>query len=370
LKKRNRTEDCLFRSIPFLTWITIMTGLSTLRQELESAQAQALADFSRADTPQGLYEIRTQYLGKKGKVKAILKGLGSLPPEDRPAAGQVANQVADALEEAYQQRLVELKALEARRRLEADETDITLPGAWSRRGAVHPLIRVQLEIEELFYSMGYDIADGPEIELEYYNFEALNFPPDHPARDMQDTFFMKSGHVLRTHTSPVQVRYMETHTPPLRMIAPGRVYRCDSDITHSPMFNQIEGLVVDTDISFRDLRGTLEQLVHHVFSPDIGTRFRPSFFPFTEPSAEVDIECFACHGRDTQCRICKGTGWIEVLGCGMVNPNVFRAVGYDPETYTGFAFGLGIERFAMLKYQINDIRLFFENDIRMLRQFR
>jgi len=347
-----------------------MTDLPGLRHELEAAQAQALREFQRADNPQALYEIRTQYLGKKGQVKAILKGLGALSPGERPAAGQLANQVADALEEAYQARLAELKTLEAQRRLEADRVDITLPGAGARRGAVHPLIRVQLEIENLFYSMGYDIADGPEIELEHYNFEALNFPPDHPARDMQDTFFMKSGHVLRTHTSPVQIRYMEKHTPPLRMIATGRVYRCDSDITHSPMFHQIEGLVVDTDISFRDLRGTLEQLVHHVFSPDIGTRFRPSFFPFTEPSAEVDIECFACRGRESQCRICKGTGWIEVLGCGMVNPNVFRAVGYDPERYSGFAFGLGIERFAMLKYQINDIRLFYENDIRMLRQFR
>lgn len=346
-----------------------MSDQPDLRSQLAQAQERGIAEFAKADSAQSLYEARTHYLGKKGVVKAILRGLGQLSADERPAIGQVANEVSDALETEYIRRQEELKSLEAARKLERDEVDITLPGTWHRRGSVHPLIRVQQQIEEYFHSMGYDIGEGPEIETEYYNFEALNIPASHPARDMQDTFFMKSGHVLRTHTSPVQVRYMLSHQPPLRMIAPGRVYRCDSDVTHSPMFSQVEGLVVDTNISFRDLRGTLEQLIHYLYSPDIGMRFRPSFFPFTEPSAEVDIECFACRGEDPNCRICKGTGWLEVLGCGMVNPAVFEAVGYDPEKYTGFAFGLGVERLTMLKYQINDIRLFYENDVRFLRQF-
>ncbi|MBD3266339.1 phenylalanine--tRNA ligase subunit alpha [bacterium] len=339
-----------------------------MRAQLDDAKQEALKAFQQAETPQSLYEEKTRYLGKKGKVKAVLRGLGQLSAEERPKVGQLANEVADELEDVYQNRLAELKEQETTRKLEEDAVDRTLPGAWKQRGAIHPLIQIQTEIEDLFYSMGYDIAEGPEIESEYYNFEALNIPPDHPARDMQDTFFMKSGDVLRTHTSPVQIRYMETHQPPLRMIAPGRVYRCDSDVTHSPMFSQIEGLVVDTDISFGDLKGTLDLMVHRVFGEDIGTRFRPSYFPFTEPSAEVDIQCFVCKGDG--CRLCKGTGWIEVLGCGMVNPAVFEAVGYDPETYTGFAFGLGIERVAMLKFGINDIRLFYDNDVRFLKQFR
>ncbi len=347
-----------------------MPDTHDLRSQLEEAKKQGIEEFQHADSPQSLYECRTHYLGKKGEVKSILRGLGSLPAEERPKIGQLANQVADALEEVYQQRLHVLKQQEASKRLEKDAVDLTLPGTWNQHGALHPLLLVQEEIEDLFNSMGFDIATGPEVETEYYNFEALNIPANHPARDMQDTFFMKSGHVLRTHTSPVQIRYMENHTPPLRMIAPGRVYRCDSDITHSPMFSQIEGLVVDTDISFRDLRGTLDVMIHRVFSPETETRFRPSYFPFTEPSAEVDITCFACTGPDPNCRLCKGTGWIEVLGCGMVNPAVFEAVGYDPEKYTGFAFGLGVERFAMLKFGITDIRLFYENDVRMLRQFR
>lgn len=347
-----------------------MSVRTDINQELASAKEQAILEFSSATSAQALYETKTRYLGKKGIVKAILRGLGQLPAEEKPAVGQIANQVAQEIEAAYVRRLQEIQEQDSIKQVELDVVDLTLPGTWNRRGAAHPLVRVQREIEDLFHSMGYDIADGPEIETDYYNFEALNFPPDHPARDMQDTIFMKSGHVLRTHTSPVQIRYMQSHQPPLRMIAPGRVYRHDSDVTHSPMFSQIEGLVVDTDISFRDLRGTLEILIHRVFSPDIGVRFRPSFFPFTEPSAEVDIECFSCRGKDSVCRICKGTGWIEVLGCGMVNPAVFEAVGYDPNRVTGFAFGLGIERFAMLKFQIGDIRLFYENDIRFLKQFR
>ncbi|RJP31967.1 MAG: phenylalanine--tRNA ligase subunit alpha [Candidatus Omnitrophota bacterium] len=339
-----------------------MIEISDIRTQLETARQKGILEFEQTDSPQTLYEKRTKYLGKKGEVKAVLRGLGALSPEERPQIGQLANEVADALEAAYQNRLAQLKSSESELRLTKDEVDITLPGTWTRRGAYHPLMRTQYEIEELFYSMGYDIAEGPEIESDYYNFEALNFPPDHPARDMQDTFFTKSGHVLRTHTSPVQIHYMETHKPPLRMIAPGRVYRCDSDITHSPMFTQIEGLVVDKNITFCDLKGTLEFLIHKFFSPDTITRFRPSYFPFTEPSAEVDIAVTDSSGHVT--------GWLEVLGCGMVNPAVFEAVGYDPERFTGFAFGLGIERFAMLKYGIRDIRLFYENDIRMLKQFR
>ncbi len=337
------------------------TGVTSLQSQLEEAKAEGLKELAQAENPQLLYETRTGYLGKKGKVKAVLRGLGKLSAEERPLVGQLANTVADALEEAYQRRLAELKANESERRLEEDAVDITLPGTWNQRGAIHPLTRVQTEIEELFYSMGFDIAEGPEVESERYNFESLNFVPDHPARDMQDTFFTKSGHVLRTHTSPVQIRYMETHEPPLRMIAPGRVYRCDSDITHSPMFHQIEGLVVDRNITFCDLKGTLEFLIHRIFSPETETRFRPSFFPFTEPSAEMDI-MFKTHRGEME--------WLEVLGCGMVHPAVLEAVNYDPEEYTGFAFGLGVERFAMLKYGITDIRLFYENDIRMLRQFR
>lgn len=345
--------------------------MDNLHRQLEDAQQRCLAEFNAIQDPHALYEAKTKYLGKKGEVKAVLRSLGTLPAEERPRVGETVNRVADALETAYEERLALLKSRESERKLQQDAVDITLPGTWVRRGAFHPLMRTLHEIEEVFYSMGYDIAEGPEIESEFYNFEALNIPADHPARDMQDTFFMKKpGHVLRTHTSPVQARYMMTHTPPLRMIAPGRVYRCDSDITHSPMFSQIEGLVVDTDISFRHLKGTIDQVIQRLFSKDIGTRFRPSFFPFTEPSAEVDMSCFACAGKDPACRLCKGTGWIEVLGCGMVNPAVFEAVGYDSTKYTGFAFGLGIERLAMLKYQIGDIRLFYENDVRFLQQFR
>lgn len=334
-----------------------MTDRTTLEMELREAQERGLAEFQQADSPQSLYECRTRYLGKKGVVKAILRGLGKLSNEDRPAVGQVANEVADALEEAYRNLLAQRKKSETEQRLRREAIDVSFPGTWVRPGARHPLSLMREEIEDLFHSMGYDIAEGPEIETEFYNFEALNIPADHPARDMQDTFYMRDGSVLRTHTSPTQIHYMQSHRPPLRMIAPGRVYRCDSDITHSPMFTQIEGLVVDENISFRHLRDALETLLRNLFTPDTKVRFRPSFFPFTEPSAEVDIWR-------------EGAGWMEVLGCGMVNPAVFEAVGYDPEKYTGFAFGLGVERFAMIKYGITDIRLFYENDVRFLRQFR
>ncbi len=338
-----------------------MTDIASIQSQLDDAKNECINEFESANDPQNLYEIRTAYLGKKGKVKAVLKSVGQLPAEDRPKVGQLANEVADELEERYQTLLASLKQSATAAKLEQDKTDITLPHTWNRKGAVHPINQIKNEIEDLFYSMGYDIAEGPEIETDYYNFEMLNFPPNHPARDMQDTFFTKSGNVLRTHTSPVQIRFMQSHKPPVRMIAPGRVYRCDSDITHSPIFHQIEGLVVGKTISFCDLKGTLEALIRRFFSEDTGVRFRPSFFPFTEPSAEVDISYTDKKGE---------SGWLEVLGCGMVHPNVLRNGGIDPEVYTGFAFGLGVERFAMIKYGIRDIRLFYENDIRFLQQFR
>lgn len=338
-----------------------MTDIDSIKQQLDAAKTEGISALQQASNPQELYEIKTEFLGKKGKVKAVLKTLGKLAAEDRPKVGQWANEAADELETLYQDLLNKLKENETAAQLELDQTDITLPGTWNRKGAVHPLTQIQNEIEDLFYSMGFDIAEGPEIETDYYNFEMLNFPPNHPARDMQDTFFTKSGNVLRTHTSPVQIRFMKSHEPPIRMIAPGRVYRCDSDITHSPIFHQIEGLVVGENISFCHLKGTLEALVRRFFSEETQVRFRPSFFPFTEPSAEVDISYTHKNGE---------TGWLEVLGCGMVHPNVLRNGGIDPDKYTGFAFGIGVERFAMIKFGIRDIRLFYENDIRFLQQFR
>lgn len=338
-----------------------MTDIDTIKQQLDAAKTEGISALHSADNPQSLYEVKTEFLGKKGKVKAVLKTLGTLEKEDRPKVGQWANEAADELEALYDELLVSLKANETNAQLELDQTDITLPGTWNQKGAIHPLTQIQNEIEDLFYSMGFDIAEGPEIETDYYNFEMLNFPPNHPARDMQDTFFTKSGNVLRTHTSPVQIRFMKSHEPPIRMIAPGRVYRCDSDITHSPIFHQIEGLVVGEKISFCDLKGTLEALIKRFFPGDTKVRFRPSFFPFTEPSAEVDVSYTHKNGE---------SGWLEVLGCGMVHPNVLRNGGIDPEKYTGFAFGLGVERFAMIKFGIRDIRLFYENDIRFLQQFR
>ena len=337
------------------------TAIQDIQEQLQQAKAEGFEAMREANHPQALYEVRTAFLGKKGKVKSVLRQLGQLAEADRPSVGQLANEVAEELETHYQQRLAALKENETESRLAEDAVDLTLPGAGVRPGALHPIRQTLFEIEELFHSMGYDIAEGPEIETDTYNFEMLNFPPDHPARDMQDTFFTQKGHVLRTHTAPVQIRYMQLHRPPIRMIAPGRVYRCDSDVTHSPIFHQVEGLVVDKNISFCDLKGTLELLVHHIFPADTQVRFRPSFFPFTEPSAEIDI-AFKQKSGETQ--------WMEVLGCGMVHPNVLRNGGYDPEEVTGFAFGLGVERFAMIKFGIRDIRLFYENDVRFLKQFR
>ena len=292
--------------------------------------------------------------------------MSSLPADERPEAGKKANQVKKRLEKA-------VKAAKARiaARQEADAAaggiDVTLPGRPAPRGRLHPITRINRRICDIFVRMGFDIAEGPEVESDYYNFEALNIPKNHPARDMQDTFYISENIVLRTHTSPIQVRMMEQYAPPLRVVAPGKVYRCDSDLTHTPMFHQVEGLLVDEAVSFGDLKGVLTEFVQQVFDPDTSIRFRPSFFPFTEPSAEVDIQCVMCRGRG--CKVCSHTGWLEVLGCGMVHPAVFENVGYDTRRYCGFAFGMGVERIAMLKYGINDIRLFFESDDRFLRQF-
>ncbi len=314
-----------------------------------------------------LEELRVRYLGKKGLLTAELKNLGGLPPDQRRTAGAALNETKEFIEHALGQRKQELKDLELSRKLASEGIDVTLPGSYVPPGRVHPVTQTLEEITDVFVSMGFSVEEGPEVELDYYNFEALNIPKEHPAREMQDTFYVSKDVVLRTHTSPVQVRVMQRKSPPLKFIAPGKVYRCDADISHTPMFHQIEGLMVGEDITFSNLKSVLETFLHRIFSPDAPVRFRPSYFPFTEPSAEVDIGCIFCKG--TGCRTCKGSGWIEILGAGMVNPHVFEMVGYDPKQYSGFAFGMGIERITMLKFSIDDIRLFFENDIRFLGQF-
>jgi phenylalanyl-tRNA synthetase alpha chain len=331
-------------------------------KELEAA---ALREIREAKSPEALEALRVQYLGRKGGLTQILRGLKDLPAEVRRAVGQEANRAKTALEAALDQALIILK--EAARRAAAPAVDVTLPGRRPPLGRLHPLNQVMAEVCDIFLHLGFEAVEGPEVELDWYNFEALNLPPDHPARDMQDTYYFDDKVLLRTHTSPMQIRTMERRRPPVRIIAPGKVYRRDSDITHSPMFHQVEGLLVDKGVTFADLKGVLTAFVHQLFGPEVGVRFRPSYFPFTEPSAEVDIECVICGGAG--CRVCKLTGWLEILGSGMVHPAVFEAVGYDPEEVTGFAFGLGIERVAMLKYGIDDIRLFFDNDLRFLRQF-
>ncbi len=337
-----------------------------MEDKLHAIREEALQAIEQASSPAELDQIRVQYLGRKGAVTQILKGLGKLAPEERPKVGKLANEVKKGLEKALSAKKEELEKAVPEERL-ITGFDPTLPGRRLPYGSLHPITQVMDEIASVFIRMGFSVEEGPEIELDYYNFEALNIPPDHPARDMQDTFYIDDKVLLRTHTSPIQVRTMEKRQPPLRIIAPGKVYRCDSDVTHTPMFHQVEGLMVDTDVSFADLKGILTLFVHEIFDPETSVRFRPSFFPFTEPSAEVDIQCVMCRGKG--CRVCSQTGWLEVLGAGMVNPAVFRHVGYDTEKYTGFAFGLGVERIAMLKYGIDDIRLFYENDIGFLSQF-
>ncbi len=336
-----------------------------MEREIQELKEVARREIGQAGSLAELERLRVKYLGRKGALTQILRGLKDLDPGARRRVGQEANLLKEALETALIQRSTALK--EAARRAPAPELDVTLPGRRPPLGRLHPLNRFMEEVCDIFLHLGFEAVEGPEVELDWYNFEALNIPPDHPARDMQDTFYFNDRVLLRTHTSPMQIRIMEQRQPPVRIIAPGRVYRRDLDLTHSPMFHQVEGLLVDQDVTFADLKGVLTAFVREMFGPEVALRFRPSYFPFTEPSAEVDIACFICRGAG--CRVCKITGWVEVLGAGMVHPAVFEAVGYDPELYTGFAFGLGIERLAMLKYGIDDIRLFFDNDVRFLRQF-
>jgi phenylalanyl-tRNA synthetase alpha chain len=328
--------------------------------EIESLSKQALADIAAAASPDVLEALRVSLLGKSGSVTAQLKALGALPAEQRKAAGEAINRARDAISESLSARKAELDAAALDARLAVEGIDVTLPGRDPGRGGIHPISRTLERIVDIFGRLGYELADGPEIEDDWHNFEALNFPPHHPARAMHDTFYFGDGRLLRTHTSGVQVRYMKDHAPPLRMIAAGKVYRSDSDQTHSPMFHQVEGLLVDEHSTFADLKGTLAEFVRAFFERDFEMRFRPSYFPFVEPGAEVDIAWQQPDGS---------TRWLEVLGCGMVHPNVLRNVGIDPEKYTGFAFGLGVERFAMLRYGVNDLRAFFENDVRFLEQF-
>ncbi len=329
---------------------------------------EAEREIAAASTVDAIEQLRVRYLGKKGVLTQQLKRLGGLPEAERPVFGKEVNDAKQRLQEQLSVRRDQLEGEAIRSRIAAESIDVTLPGRGTDRGGLHPVSRTLMRLETIFRSMGFDVADGPEVEDDFHNFEALNIPPDHPARAMHDTFYFDSGFVLRTHTSPVQIRYMEQHSAPLRVIAPGRVYRCDSDVTHTPMFTQIEGLWVDETISFADLKGLMTEFLTQFFERDLAVRFRPSFFPFTEPSAEVDIACVICGGEG--CRVCGHTGWIEVLGCGMVHPEVFRHTGVDGNRYQGLAFGIGVERLAMLRYAIDDLRLFYENDLRFLRQFR
>ena len=316
---------------------------------------------------QELKQLRSDFLGKKGCVSRILKEMRSLSIDENPQAGKHINEFKQSVETLIQEKTQDLEKKLDETSATNENFDTTLPGRIEFSGSIHPVTQVMDEIISIFFSLGFSVEEGPEIETDFYNFEALNIPKDHPARDMQDTFYVEEEAVLRTHTSPVQIHVMEKQKPPLRIIAPGKVFRCDSDVSHTPMFHQIEGLIVDENVSFGDLKGIMDIFLHEVFGQQIKLRFRPSFFPFTCPSAEVDIECVMCSGKG--CRVCSTTGWLEILGCGMVDPAVFKFVNYDSEKWTGFAFGLGIERIAMLKYEINDIRLFFENDLRFLKQF-
>ena len=336
-------------------------------QELQTLIKQAGNEVEEAADLTALDQLRVRYLGKKGVLTAYMKQLKDVSPEQRPLLGQKINEAKQSVQKAIEARgqLLELAALNAR--LSAEKVDVTLPGRGMATAGLHPVTQTLQRITALFAQAGFEVAEGPEIENDYYNFEALNIPADHPARAMHDTFYFDAHTVLRTHTSPVQVRVMKDKEPPLRVIAPGRVYRCDSDVTHTPMFHQIEGFMVDTDVSFADLKGLIIDFLQGFFDKDLAVRFRPSYFPFTEPSAEFDIQCVMCAGEG--CRICSHTGWLEVGGCGMIHPQVFDNVGIDNERYTGFAFGLGVERLAMLRHGVNDLRLFFENDLRFLRQF-
>jgi phenylalanyl-tRNA synthetase alpha chain len=333
--------------------------------KLKALEASALSQIKNATSAQSIESLKIRYLGRKGELTAILRDMGSLSNEERPKIGKLANELKTRIDTAIEESLARLADRGAGTK--ARPIDYTLPGRRRYAGRIHPVTRVYRQIVDIFLGMGFDLAEGPEVELDYYNFEALNMPRHHPARDMQDTFYIDEEMLLRTHTSPVQIRTMESRKPPIKIVAPGKAYRPDYDVTHSPMFHQVEGLMVGEDISMADLKGVLTVFVHSMFGTETDLRFRSSFFPFTEPSAEVDIRCVICKG--TGCRVCSQTGWLEILGSGMVDPAVFSMVGYDTERYTGFAFGMGIERITMLKYGIDDIRLFFENDLRFLNQF-
>jgi phenylalanyl-tRNA synthetase alpha chain len=333
-----------------------------MERQLQELQKAFLEDLGHISKPDEIEPLRIQYLGRKGRLTGILRQMGSLGPDERPRMGALSNQLKVFMEKALDERALSFAADKP-----VQGIDVTLPGRVFKRGSIHVINQVMVEIEGIFRNLGFVIASGPEVEDDYHNFEALNIPENHPARDMQDTFYFNKGVLLRTHTSPVQIRVMESQGLPVRIIAPGKVYRCDFDVSHSPMFHQVEGLWVEEGITFAHLKGVLYEFIHTLFGPDIPLRFRASFFPFTEPSAEVDMGCIICKGKG--CRVCKNTGWLEILGCGMVDPEVYRFVGIDPEKVTGFAFGLGVERVAMLKYSIDDIRLFYDSDLRFLSQF-
>ncbi len=335
--------------------------------ELEQLEKDALAELSNAQTEDAVLAVKTKYLGRKGLLTALLRNISQVPVEEKPLFGKRCNEVKVLLEVKTEEALKRQTLGKKEETLAKEKIDVTLPGRAVKCGRIHPVEQIRREICDIFAAFGFSVVEGPEVELDYYNFEALNIPKDHPARDMQDTFYIEDNVVLRTHTSPVQVRVMEKVKPPVRILSPGRVYRRDSDVSHTPMFHQIEGLLVDKNVSFADLKGILTSFLKKVFGADTALRFRPSFFPFTEPSAEVDICCVMCKGKG--CRVCGQSGWLEILGSGMVDPAVFQNVGYDSDTYSGFAFGLGLERIAMLKFGISDIRLLFENDIRFLKQF-
>ena len=339
-----------------------------MKEKIEEIKKQSIKEIENCTTQKELNELKVKYLGKKGELTTVLRGMGALSPEERPIIGSLVNQVRDKLNELFTEKEENFKKKELEKRLLTEKIDITEPSKKIELGSLHPITQIIKEVEEIFLGMGYKIADGPEVEKAIYNFDKLNTPPDHPARDIQDTFYITDDVVLRSQTSPVQARVMENQEPPIKIICPGAVYRSDSvDATHSPVFHQIEGLVVDKNISMTDLKGTLEMFAKKCLGENTKIRFRPHHFPFTEPSAEADVSCFVCGGKG--CRVCKGEGWIELLGCGMVHPNVFKNCGIDPDVYTGFAFGFGVERIAMAKFGLEDMRLLYENDVRFLKQF-
>ncbi len=340
-----------------------------MQEQLKAIMARVTEELKNIQDTGALEQLRVSVMGKKGELTQILRGMGSLPAEERPAMGQLVNKTRAALEQAMEERLQALSEMEKQKRLEQEKIDVTLPGKTRSAGSLHPMNVVLSDLLDIFTGMGFEVVEGPEVEFDHYNFELLNLPKNHPARDAQDTFYIEDNIVLRTHTSPVQARIMTTRKPPIRIVCPGRVYRADEvDATHSPVFHQMEGLVIDENVSIGDLKGTLDTFARKLYGEGVTTRFRPSFFPFTEPSAEVDVTCAACKGKG--CRMCKGTGWIEVLGAGMVNPKVLEMCGIDSTKYSGFAFGMGIERLTILKYNVPDMRYLYENDLRFLSQFR